>query len=116
MTIKAYTSRHRFDETRRFTGSYQQMGRVALDADWNEEVEIRVVDARRRTADLANGSPDDGFRIVGDHLVDPILTTAGWVGTGLPAGDLRLIPKEIVLDRRDPETLPFVIRIHGYTA
>ena len=65
-TIRTNTSRSRFDEAKRFTGVYQRMGQVGVDADWNEEVRLRTVDARRRTHDLADGSPDDGFRIVAD--------------------------------------------------
>ncbi|NOJ93585.1 hypothetical protein HMI51_11655, partial [Corallococcus coralloides] len=116
MTVKAYTSRSRFDEARRFSGVYQQMGRMSLDADWNEEVRLRTVDARRRSADVAEGSPDDGFRIVDTYLVDPIRNVLGWTGQGLPADDERIIPRELRLDRYDPETLPFVVRSRGHIA
>ena len=58
--MKATTSRDRFDERKRFSGVFQQMGRVALDSDWNEQVHIRTADARRRTQDVAHGSPDVG--------------------------------------------------------
>ncbi|MFP2902283.1 hypothetical protein, partial [Corallococcus sp. 4LFB] len=116
MTVKAYTSRSRFDEARRFSGVYQQMGRMSLDADWNEEVRLRTVDARRRSADVAEGSPDDGFRIVDTYLVDPIRNVLGWTGQGLAAGDERTIPRELRLDRYDAETLPFVVRSRGHIA
>ncbi|NOK11088.1 right-handed parallel beta-helix repeat-containing protein [Corallococcus exercitus] len=116
MTVKAYTSRSRFDEARRFSGVYQQMGRMSLDADWNEEVRLRTVDARRRSADVAEGSPDDGFRIVDTYLVDPIRNVLGWTGQGLPVGDERTIPRELRLDRYDSETLPFVVRSRGHIA
>ncbi|RKH51809.1 right-handed parallel beta-helix repeat-containing protein [Corallococcus sp. AB050B] len=116
MTVKAYTSRSRFDEARRFSGVYQQMGRMSLDADWNEEVRLRTVDARRRSADVAEGSPDDGFRIVDTYLVDPIRNVLGWTGQGLPADDERTIPRELRLDRYDTETLPFVVRSRGHIA
>ncbi|WP_375758519.1 hypothetical protein [Corallococcus exercitus] len=116
MTVKAYTSRSRFDEARRFSGVYQQMGRMSLDADWNEEVRLRTVDARRRSADVAEGSPDDGFRIVDTYLVDPIRNVLGWTGQGLPVGDERTIPRELRLDRYDAETLPFVVRSRGHIA
>ncbi|AFE05127.1 hypothetical protein COCOR_03275 [Corallococcus coralloides DSM 2259] len=116
MTVKAYTSRSRFDEARRFSGVYQQMGRMSLDADWNEEVRLRTVDARRRSADVAEGSPDDGFRIVDTYLVDPIRNVLGWTGQGLPADDERIIPRELRLDRYDTETLPFVVRSRGHIA
>jgi hypothetical protein len=116
MSVRAYTSRSRFDEQRRFTGVYQQMGRVSLDSDWNEEVRLRTVDARRRSADMADGSPDDGFRIVGDQLIDPITSLAGFAGQGLPSGDDRIIKPELGLDRHDPESLPWVVRSRGFVA
>ena len=47
MSVNFNTSRSRFDEWKRFTGVYQRMGQVAVDADWNEEVRLRTVDARR---------------------------------------------------------------------
>lgn len=112
--MKAYTSRVRFDETRNFTGVYQQMGRVSVDADWNEEVLIRTTDARRRTSDLAHGSPDDGFAISDEHVVDRITSAALWTGGGLAPGDLRVIPPQLRLDRREPEGLPYVVRSHGH--
>lgn len=112
--MKAYTSRARFDETRNFTGVYQQMGRVSVDADWNEEVQIRTTDARRRASDLAQGSPDDGFSISDEHLIDRVSGVGGWQGSGLEPGDTRVIPPELRLDRREPEGLPWVIRSHGH--
>ncbi|WP_158623862.1 right-handed parallel beta-helix repeat-containing protein, partial [Corallococcus llansteffanensis] len=116
MTVKAYTSRSRFDEARRFSGVYQQMGRMSLDADHNEEVRLRTIDARRRSADVADGSPDDGFRIGDSYLVDPIANVLGWAGQGLPADDERVITRELRLDRYDAETLPFVVRSRGHVA
>src|SRR5688572_12286941 len=92
------------------------MGRVGVDADWNEEVQIRAADARRRTSDLAHGSPDDGFSISDEHVVDRITSAAGWVGSGLETGDLRVIPPVLRLDRREPEGLPFVVRSQGHVS
>ncbi len=116
MSVNFNTSRSRFDEWKRFTGVYQRMGQVAVDADWNEEVRLRTVDARRRTSDVADGAPDDGFRIVGDFLLDSIRSTDGWAGTGLPPGDERKPVYELRLDRHDPETLPWVLRSRWHTA
>lgn len=113
-TIRTNTSRSRFDEAKRFTGVYQRMGQVGVDADWNEEVRLRTVDARRRTHDLADGSPDDGFRIVVDFLIDPIVSADGWTGVNPPPDDQRKIVPELRLDRHDPETLPWVIRARWY--
>jgi hypothetical protein len=116
MTVTFNTSRSRFSETKRFTGVYQRMGQVAVDADWNEEVRLRTLDARRRTADVAEGAPDDGFRISADFVVDPIRSTAGWAATGLLPDDERRAVPELRLDRFDPETLPWVIRSRWHTA
>jgi len=110
MSVNFNTSRSRFDEWKRFTGVYQRMGQVAVDADWNEEVRLRTIDACRRTSDLAEGSPDDGFRICNDFVLDAITSTAGWVTTDIPPGDLRKPVPELRLDRHDPESLPWVIR------
>ncbi len=112
--MKAYTSRERFDESRRFVAVHEEMGRYRLDADANEHATLRLTDSRRRSADLAEGSPDDGFALVETFLVDAITSTAGWSGSGLAAGDLREIPPELRLERRDPETLPHVLRSRGH--
>ncbi|OKI51400.1 hypothetical protein [Micromonospora sp. CB01531] len=113
--MKAATSRDRFDERRRFTGLGEQMGRIRLDADANELTAIWRTEHLRRSADLAEGSPDDGFRATDTHLIDPVTSTAGWAVTGLPDDDERLISVELGLVRRDPETLPKVIRVRGVT-
>ena len=116
MSVNFNTSRSRFDEWKKFTGLYQRMGTVAVDADWNEEVQLRATDVRRRTADLADGSPDDGFRIVADFVIDPIVSIRGWAATGLPPGDDRRPVPELRLDRHDPESLPWVVRSRWHTA
>lgn len=113
--MKGYTSRERFDERRRFTAVNEEMGRVRLDADANEQARLVRTDARRRSADVAEGSPDDGFRICETHLIDPIRSLDGWSGETLQAFDEREISTEIGLARRDPETLPHVVRVRGYT-
>lgn len=114
--MKATTSRARFDEQRRFTAVMQQMGRVHLDSDTNEQNLLVRTDARRRSGDVAEGSPDDGFRATDTHLLDPILELRGWQAEGLEAGDERVIPLELDLHRRDPDTLPHVVRTRGATA
>ncbi len=113
--MKAYTSRSRYDERRRFTAVFHQMGRVNLDADVNEQAELVRTDVRRRSGDLAEGSPDDGFRVTDTHLLDAIRSTRGWEGVLLEPGDDRVIPPELTLCRRDPDTLPHVIRVRGHT-
>ncbi len=114
--MKAYTSRFRFDERRRFTAVREQMGRVRLDSDANEQATLVRTDARRRSGDLAEGSPDDGYRLADTHLIDPIRSLEGWQGEGLPADDQRSIPQELGRVRRDPDTLPHVVRGRGFTA
>lgn len=111
--MSTYTSRSRFDEARRFTGVFQQMGRVFLDSDWNEEVRIRLADARRRSSDLAEGSPDEGFLISAAYVLDPIVSPADFTGTGLAPDDERFIRPELALARREPASLPLVLRSHG---
>jgi len=116
MSVNFNTSRSRFDEWKRFTGVYQRMGQVAVDADWNEEVRLRTVDARRRTSDVADGAPDDGFRICADFVIDPIRSIDGWVATSVSPDDERKPVPELRLDRHDPETLPWVVRSRWHPA
>ena len=112
--MKAYTSRERFDESRRFVAVHEEMGRYRLDADANEHATLRLTDSRRRSADLAEGSPDDGFAVVETFLLDAVTSTAGWFGSGLRPGDQRAILPELRLERRDPDTLPHVLRARGH--
>jgi hypothetical protein len=114
--MKARTSRSRFDERRRFTFVGEEMGRPRLDSDANEQAMIAHTDAQRRSGDLAEGAPDDGFLISTLNLADPVLGLTGWRATGLPPGDLRDIRQELGLARRDPDSLPQVIRARGVTA
>ena len=45
-------SRQRFDPQRDFSGVLMQQGRVQLDADWNEQVELADRRWRAETSDL----------------------------------------------------------------
>lgn len=61
-------SRKRFDPTHHYSGVLQQQGRVALDADWNEYVDLQDRRWRAETIDVVGtcGVPDqtpDGFKI-----------------------------------------------------
>ena len=114
--MKAYTSRNSYDERDRYTGVREQMGQVRLDSEANLQVDIARVDARRRSGDLAEGSPDDGFRITDTHLLDPVLSLDGWTAVGLDDDDERVITPQLRLVRRDPDTLPHVLRTRGHTA
>jgi hypothetical protein len=113
--MKAATSVDRFDETRRFTAVGEQMGRVRLDSDANEQSAIWRTEHLRRSGDVAEGSPDDGFRPALTHLVDPLTSLDGWSTIGLAPGDERVIRTTFRLTRRDPETLPRVVHVRGYT-
>ena len=114
--MKAYTSRNTYDERDRFTGVREQMGQVRLDSEANLQADIVRGDARRRSGDLVEGSPDDGFRITDTHLLDPVLSLEGWSAVGLAADDERVITPQLRLVRRDPDTLPHVLRTRGHTA
>jgi hypothetical protein len=91
------------------------MGQVRLDSEANEQVVLSRTDARRRSGDVAEGSPDDGFLVTDAHLLDPIKSTEGWQVVGLAVDDERRIRPELALVRRDPDTLPHVIRSRGHT-
>jgi hypothetical protein len=114
--VKAYTSRDLFDERLRYTGVREQMGQIRLDSEANEQVDIARTDAGRRTGDVVEGSPDDGFRVTDTHLLDPVLGTDGWSAVGLADDDDRVITAQLRLVRRDPDTLPHVVRTRGHTA
>src|SRR5262245_4109467 len=90
------------------------MGRVILDADWNEEVAIRTADARRRTADASDGAPSDGYQVNGNYNVDPMTSVAGWTGVEANPSLLGTVTPEISLGRYEPASLPFVIRARGH--
>jgi Family of unknown function (DUF6519) len=51
-------SRLTFDASRHFDRVYLQQGRVLLDADWNEQVDIVAHQLRQRTRDLLGGETD----------------------------------------------------------
>ena len=114
--MKAATSVDRFDERRRFTSVGEQMGRVRLDSDANELAQIWRTEHLRRSGDVAEGSPDDGFKAALTHLVDPLTSLDGWSVTGVPAGSDLVVRQELELTRRDPDTLPQVVHVRGATA
>jgi hypothetical protein len=68
--MKGDFSRLTFDSKKRYTRVLLQQGRVLLDADWNEMVEIHRHDLRNVMRDLIGpyGGPIDncGFRIIGN--------------------------------------------------
>jgi hypothetical protein len=58
-------SRYTFDASKHYSRLLMQQGRVFLDADWNEMVELHLHYLRRLAADLIgpHGGPGEGFKI-----------------------------------------------------
>ena len=50
--MKGDFTRHTFDPTRQFTTVRMQQGRVQLDADWNEQADLRLYRDETEAADL----------------------------------------------------------------
>ena len=115
--MKAYTSRNTFDERDRFTGVREQMGQVRLDSEANLQVDIVRGDARRRSGDLVEGSPDDGFRITDTHLLDPVLSLDGLERRG-PGGRRRAgrSPRSCGSSAAIPTPCPTCCAPAGHTA
>lgn len=68
-------SRSTFDPNKHYSGVRQQQGRVNLDADWNEQVDIAAHRVQKETFDVIgpSGAPRDnaGFQIQGPGLWTP---------------------------------------------
>ena len=66
-------SRSTFDPRRHYSGVRMQQGRVQLDADWNEQVDIAEDALRARTLDIVgwSGAPEGraGFGLVADSTL-----------------------------------------------
>jgi hypothetical protein len=66
--MKGDFSRHTFDPARHYSGVRMQQGRVQLDADWNEQVDLARHRVETETADTVGhcGGPlhDAGFRVI----------------------------------------------------
>src|ERR1700704_3716467 len=60
-------SRKTFNRANRYSGVLMQQGRVQLDADWNEQLDIQLYRTEAESTDVIGrtGVPkkDDGFRI-----------------------------------------------------
>ncbi|MCP3902778.1 MAG: hypothetical protein GY715_04000 [Planctomycetes bacterium] len=76
--MKSQTSRPSHRPDQRYSGVYQQQGRMITDADWNEQVEVGKTQLHQALRDaLAGGAPrDEGFI----RAVDPDsgVATLGW--------------------------------------
>ena len=80
--MKFDLTRDSFAPLKRFSRVLSQQGRVQLDADWNEQVDILLSTVRTLAADIIgpHGSPDAGF------TVEPLATASP------TPGDLRILP------------------------
>ncbi len=73
-----------FKEMNHYLGVFHQMGRVALDSDWNEQNEILLRLAQRLAGDAVHsGSPNLGFRVDTRLLLDSCDKRTDW--QALPA-------------------------------
>lgn len=71
-----------FDELNHFVGVFQQMGRVPLDADFNEQNELVLRLLQRLAGDaIHTGSPNEGFRVDTRALLDKLDSRRGWNAT-----------------------------------
>ncbi|MCA8978317.1 MAG: hypothetical protein KDC98_26550, partial [Planctomycetes bacterium] len=68
--MKGDFTRATFDRRRHYSGVRMQQGRVQIDADWNEQIDLTRARIEIEARDLIGGcgAPmhDDGFRIVTD--------------------------------------------------
>ena len=68
-----------FKEINHYLGVFHQMGRVALDSDWNEQNEILLRLAQRLAGDaIHSGSPNQGFRVDTRRLLDSCDRRTDW--------------------------------------
>lgn len=69
--MKTQQSRNSFDANKRYSGVYQQMGRMLLDADWNELSDIHKQTLVRALGDIiGSGTPRDGGVVELEALAD----------------------------------------------
>jgi len=68
------------DEKKHFQSVNLQMGRVQLDSDWNDAFEIMLKSRSRHLTDIIgdHGSPNEGFRVHHDLILDRLDAAAGW--------------------------------------
>jgi hypothetical protein len=101
-------SRSTFDPTRRYSSVRQQQGRVTLDADWNEQVDIAAHRLHTHTVDLlgVSGAPRDS---AGFDLWAP-----GTPG-GFAANDMILGAGRIYVDGHLCELVSTPVAIENFT-
>ena len=71
-------------EKKHYESINMQMGRVQLDSDWNEASETMLKSKARAYTDIIgqHGSPNEGFRVEHDLIVDHLDNKEGWSFTG----------------------------------
>ena len=72
------------DEKKHYQSVNLQMGRVQLDSDWNDAFEILLKSRSRCLTDIVgdHGSPNDGFRVDHDLILDHLDSSEGWSFSG----------------------------------
>jgi len=71
-----------FDEINHFAGVFQQMGRMPLDAEFNEQNELMLRLVQRLAGDaIHTGSPNEGFRVDTRVLLDKLESRRDWTAT-----------------------------------
>jgi hypothetical protein len=82
-------TRFTFDPLKRYSGVLMQQGRVQLDSDWNEEIDILSRRIRTTTLDILGplGVP---------HVVSPDAFSIGWISG--PPTDLSIGPGRLYVD------------------
>jgi len=72
------------DEKKHYQSVNLQMGRVQLDSDWNEAFEILLKSRSRFLTDIIgkHGSPNDGFRVEHDLILDHLDSFEEWTFSG----------------------------------
>ena len=78
--MKTDISKLSFDESKHYLSVYEQMGRVRLDSDANEDAEIGLRREQRQAADtVRTGSPNNGFRVDTYLLLDALDERESWL-------------------------------------
>ncbi len=72
------------NEKKHYQSVNLQMGRVQLDSDWNEAFEILLKSRSRLLTDIIgrHGSPNDGFRVEHNLILDHLDSLKGWSFSG----------------------------------
>lgn len=103
--MKGDFSRHTFDPARHYSGVRMQQGRVQLDADWNEQVDLARHRVETETVDTVGhcGGPlhDAGFRVIPLASAPPGIKTAlgiAYPGVPLNTNELVILPGRYYVD------------------